>query len=77
MAVMNIPIPMLARPLDLLVGPPDPADRYTDAGGNDSGVWYTAGGRRAPVGEWLINPGPPGGPERLPWKRDGSIQWQS
>lgn len=57
---------MLARPLDLLVGPPDPADRMlATAGGR---VWLSPAGR-FDVTEMHVNPGAPGEPELLPWKR--------
>ena len=66
-----IPIPMLARPLDVVFGPPDPADVYLP-GPRGPAIWLTPGGRRVPVGETILNPGPPGGPEHLPWKRRSS-----
>jgi hypothetical protein len=58
-------IPMLHRPL---LDPPDPAERYEPSHGR---IWMTPGGRWADVGQWVVNPGEPGEPELLPWKRAG------
>lgn len=63
------PVPMLARPLDMVFGPPDPASVRLPLNGQGRGVWLTPGGRWADVGVWVVNPGEPGEPELLPWKR--------
>lgn len=67
--VLPLPIPMLARPLDMVCGPPDPADRMMPMHRERYGVavWLTPGGRLD--GPAVINPGEPGQPEPLPWKR--------
>lgn len=66
-----LPIPMLARPLDMVSGPPDPTTRYTGPERDDGRVpiWLNPCGRWD-VSTMVLNPGDPGEPEPLPWKRD-------
>ncbi len=69
---MPIPLPMFARPLDMVAGPPDPRDQYRPMNPH-SAIWLAPGGiANASLSNMALNPGEPGGPEHLPWKRSSS-----
>ncbi len=61
-------IPMIARPL---LDPPDSADRMVPVvTGKANPVWLVSvSTAHLGVGTWHLNPGSPGEPEPLPWKR--------
>lgn len=71
---MNRPITMLSRPLDVVFGPPDPEARMVPVVTGrafEDAIWLSPAYSSCGV-NWHVNPGHPGHPERLPWKRAAS-----
>lgn len=69
-----LPIPMLARPLDLLCGPPDADLMVPVVARRDPPSVWLAPARNMGINDWYLNPGQPGEPEPLPWKRAKAAQ---